>query len=275
MPMDVRLLGTVEVCADGIVPLLGGPKQRAVLADLALHAGQILPTAQLIDDLWGEQPPASAKSTLESYISRLRQVLSTSGPDGPVLVTRPAGYMLDGAPEHVDAWQFRDLAARGKAAAGRGDAVAAAEALALALALWRGPALADIRAVPFAVRAGQRLEDERLAAAEILVDMRLRLGHHRELVPELEMLTAGSPYRECFRAQLMLALYRSGRQADALAAFSRARDVLTGELGIEPGRELRELEQAILLQAPELEPAGDPMTRRDLQPSAGVPVPVA
>jgi peptide/nickel transport system substrate-binding protein len=273
MPMDVRLLGTVEVCADGIVPLLGGPKQRAVLADLALHAGQIVPTAQLIDDLWGEQPPASAKSTLESYISRLRQVLSTSGADGPVLVTRAAGYMLDGAPGHVDAWQFRDLAARGKAAAGRGDAAAAAEALASALALWRGPALADIRAVPFAVRAGQRLEDERLAAAEILVDMRLRLGHHRELVPELEVLTAGSPYRECFHAQLMLALYRSGRQADALAAFGRARDVLTGELGIEPGRELRELERAILLQAPELEPAGDPMTRRELQPGAGVPVP--
>ena len=270
MPVDVRLLGTVEVCADGIVPPLGGPKQRAVLADLALHAGQVVPTTQLIDDLWGEQPPASAKSTLESYISRLRQVLSTSGPDGPLLVTRPAGYMLDGAPEHVDAWQFRDLAARGEGAAGRGDAVAAVEALTLALALWRGPALADIRAVPFAVPAGQALEDERLAAAEILVDMRLRLGHHRQLVPELEALIAGSPYRERFHAQLMLALYQSGRQADALAAFGRARDLLTGELGIEPGRELRELERAILLQAPGLEPAGDGMTGRDRHPGGGV-----
>jgi YVTN family beta-propeller protein len=270
MPVDVRLLGTIEVCADGIVPPLGGPKQRAVLADLALHAGQVVPTTQLIDDLWGEQPPASAKSTLESYISRLRQVLSTSGPDGLVLVTRPAGYMLGGAHEHVDAWQFRELAARGKAAAGRDDGVAAAEALTSALALWRGPALADIRAVPFAIPAGRRLEDERLAAAELLADMRLRLGQHRELVPELEALIAGSPYRERFHAQLMLALYRSGRQADALAAFGRARDLLTGELGLEPGRELRELERAILLQAPDLEPDGDGMTQRDRHSGAGV-----
>ena len=155
--MEVRLLGAIEAAADGVVPPLGGPKQRAVLADLALHAAQVVPTVQLIDDLWGERPPASAKATLETYISRLRQVLNVWR--GPLLVTRPPGYMLDAAPD-VDV-AFRDLAARGEGAR-QGDADGGA-LVGSALALWRGPALADVRG-PFAVRAGQRLEDERLTA---------------------------------------------------------------------------------------------------------------
>jgi YVTN family beta-propeller protein len=245
----------------GIALRLGGPRQRAVLGDLALHAGQAVPTAQLIDDLWGLRPPASAKPTLESYVSRLRHVLDAPGAGGASLVTMPGGYMLDAVPGDVDVWQFRDLAGRSSGALERGDVTTAVTLVTSALALWRGAALADVRDAPFAVLAGQRLEDERLTAVEKLVEARLRLGYHRELVPELEALIAGSPYRECFHAQLMLALYRSGRQAEALAAFRRARELMVAEFGIEPGRELRELERAILLQAPELEPASGAVQR--------------
>jgi YVTN family beta-propeller protein len=268
--MEIRLLGAIEVCADGILLPIGGPRQRAVLADLALHAGQAVPTSQLIDDLWGERPPASAKSTLESYLSRLRHVLNASGAAGAQLVTRPGGYLLDAAPSCVDVGQFRDLAARGSAAAERGDVAAAVGFLSPALALWRGPALADVRDAPFAALAAQRLEDERLTTVENRVEARLALGQHRELQPELEALIAAFPYRERFHAQLMLALYRSGRQADALAAFSRVRETLTGELGVEPGRELRELQRAVLRQARELEPPGPGADGRAARPAIAV-----
>ena len=193
--MQFRLLGAIEFGWDGIPLPLGGPRQRAVLADLALHAGRPVPAVQLIDDLWGERPPGTAKSTLESYVSRLRRVLHASGLGDALVVTRPAGYMLDAAPECIDVWQFRDLAARGTAAAERADPAATVALLAPALELWRGPALADIRAAPFAVLAGQRLDQERLTAVETLVDARLRLGDHRALVPELETLIGESPYR--------------------------------------------------------------------------------
>src|ERR1700727_2954565 len=142
---------------------------------------------------------------------------------------------------------------------------------AAARAPWRGSALADVRDAPFAVLAAQRLEDERLTAAERLAGARLALGQHRELVPELETLIAASPYRERFHAQLMLALYRSGRQVEALAAFRRARGLLARELGIEPGRELYDLQQAILRHAPELELAGGGSAQRVLPSAAGVP----
>jgi YVTN family beta-propeller protein len=266
--MEIKLLGAIEAQADGIALPLGGPRQRAVLADLALNAGQLVPITRLIDDLWAERPPASAKHTLETYVSRLRHVLNASGVAGPSLVTRPGGYLLYAAPEYIDACQFRDLTARGSGALGHGDAAAAMTLFSAAVKLWRGPALADVQDAPFAVLAGQRLEEERLTASEKLVEARLALGQHRELVPELEALIAGSPYRECFHAQLMLALYRSGRQADALAAFGRARDLLAGELGIEPGRELRRLQRAVLLQAPELEPGGGGAPRLAPQPVA-------
>ena len=269
--MEIRLLGAIEACADGIPLPLGGPRQRAVLADLALHAGQAVPIVQLIDDLWGDRPPPSAKSTLESYVYRLRQVLNASDTAGGLLLTRPAGYMLDAAPEDIDALRFRDLAASGGAAAERGDAASAVRLVTSALALWGGPALADVRDAPFAVLAAQRLADERLTAFERLAGARLALGQHRELVPELETLIAASPYRECFHAQLMLALYRSGRQAEALAAFRRARGLLARELGIEPGRELCDLQQAILQHAPGLELAGGGAPQRAPRPAAGVP----
>jgi YVTN family beta-propeller protein len=266
--MDIRLLGAIEASEDGISFSLGGPRQRAVLADLALHAGHVVSTGQLAEDLWGGGPPATAKRTLESYIYRLRQELGASGADGTPLVTRPTGYLLDIAPDRVDIWQFRDLAARGRAAMEHGDAATAVTLLRAAIGLCRGPALADIQDAAFAPTAAHRLGEERLTAVESLVGARLALGQHRELVPELETLIEKSPYRERFYAQLMLALYRSGRQADALAAYARARTLLAGELGIEPGRELRELHRAVLLQGPELEPRKDGAAGRAGVPSA-------
>ena len=278
--MWFRLLGAVEVSADGTSLPLGGPRQRSVLADLALHVGRAVPTAQLIVDVWGERPPGSAVHTLESYISRLRHVLNASGAAGAVVVSKSAGYMLDAAQGHVNVWRFRELAARGGAAVEAGDAATAAALVGAAIDLWRGPALADIREAAFAAPAVQRLEEERLTALENLMEARLALGQHRELVAELEALIAGSPYREHFHAQLMLALYRSGRQADALAAFGRVRNTLSGELGIEPGRKLRELQHAVLLQAPELEPRAaaarlGPGQMADRQPSAPAGPPAA
>jgi YVTN family beta-propeller protein len=246
------MLGAIEVVEDGTSFPLGGPRQRSVLADLVMHAGQTVSTVQLIDDVWGENPPPSAIHTVETYVSRLRQILSTSSLAAP-LITRPKGYMLDMPPEYIDIWQFRDLAARGSAAVERDDATPALSLLTSALALWRGAALADIREAAFAPMAAERLDGERLTALEKLMEARLRLGHHRELVPELEALVADSPYREGFHALLMKALYGSGRQADALDAFQHARKHLVGELGIEPGPDLRAVQEAILRQAPELQ----------------------
>ncbi|MGA2805513.1 MAG: BTAD domain-containing putative transcriptional regulator [Acidimicrobiales bacterium] len=254
--MDIRLFGTTEVAVDGVPRALGGPRQRSVLSDLALHAGRVVQMSELIDDLWGDSPPDSASHTVETYVSRLRRVLHLEGQPS-VLVTGGSGYLLNVAPEHVDALHFGELAARGRAALERGDALAAEDLLSAALALWRGAALADVQDSVFAPAAARRLENDRVAALESLMDARLLLGQHRELVSELERAIALDPYRERFHAQLMLALYRSGRQADALAAYQSARIRLREDLGIDPGRELRELERAILVQAPELEaPSG-------------------
>jgi YVTN family beta-propeller protein len=252
--MKISLLGAVEASVDGTPIALGGPRQRAVLADLALGVGHVVTPAQLIDDVWGERPPPSAKPTLETYISRLRQILTSSGSSAVALVTRPGGYLFTAAaPDCIDAFQFRFLAARGDASLARGDVAEARRLVSSAVELWRGQALADIQDAPFAVLAGRRLEEERLAAIETLVESRLAIGQHRDLVPELQTLISGSPYRERFHAQLIVALYRSGRQADALAVFGRARKLLADDLGIEPGRLLRDLHQAVLLQSPELD----------------------
>jgi YVTN family beta-propeller protein len=208
--------------------------------------------SELIDDLWGGSPPGSAGHTVESYVSRLRRVLHVEGRPG-VLVTGGAGYQLNIAPEDVDALHFGELAAMGRAALDRGDAPAAAGLFSAALALWRGAALADVQDSAFAPIAARRLESDRLAVFESLADARLLLGQHREIVSELELAVALDPYRERFHAQLMVALYRSGRQAGALAAFQRARSRLVDDLGLEPGRELCDLERAVLRQAPELD----------------------
>jgi predicted ATPase/DNA-binding SARP family transcriptional activator len=242
-----RILGPLEV--EG-VSALGGPKQRALLARLLLEAGRVVPAERLVDDLWPDEPPDTARHALQVYISTLRKALGAEQIRG-----ESGGYALELGRDEVDAASFEQLAGEGARLLERGDVGSARDALDQALALWRGSALPDVGASLAAERA--RLDAARLAALEDRIEADLVLGHHDDLVPELEALVREEPLRERPRRQLMLALYRSGRQADALAAYRDARRALVDELGIEPSAELRELEGAILRQEPFLtvEPA--------------------
>jgi DNA-binding SARP family transcriptional activator/predicted ATPase len=245
--MDFRILGPLEVVdSDGAVLALGGGKQRALLADLLLSTGRTVATPRLIDDLWGEELPDSATKMVQIYVSRLRKAL----PPG-VLVTTASGYLLDAPPEQVDLFRFERLVGAGRSALAAGDPSGAAEALRTALALWRGPALAEFDE-PFAQTEARRLEELRLAALEERIEADLLLWRHADLVPEIDALVRREPLRERLREQLMLALYRSGRQADSLSAYQDARRQLSEELGIEPSTSLRELERRILNQDPGL-----------------------
>src|SRR5262249_917586 len=217
----------------GVLPP-GGPRRRALLADLALNAGTIVSTARLIEDLWGDDPPPAAGHTVEAYISRIRGILR-DGSAREVLLSKPPGYLLDVGRDRVDAFRFEELVEEGTGAAGRGDDSKASAVFRDALGLWRGDALADVCEMPFPRGAARRRADRGLVAVERRIECDLRLGRAQQLVAELEALAAAHPYHEPFHQQLMLALYRSGRQADALAAFRRARALLVGELGIEPG----------------------------------------
>jgi predicted ATPase/DNA-binding SARP family transcriptional activator len=246
--MEFRLLGPLELATDGSPPSVGSPKQRALLAFLLLHANEVVSSDRLIEALWGERPPATAAHAVQVYVSRLRKTLGAAATDPPQLATRAAGYVLELAPDRLDVAQFERFRSEGKEALERGDAEAAAEKLREALALWRGPALADFSYEPFAQEEIARLEELRLAALEDRIDADLQLARHADLVPELERLVAEHPLRERLRAQLMLALYRGGRQADALAAYREGRQLLRTELGLEPTPHLRELEAAILRQ---------------------------
>ena len=239
---EVRLLGPIEIARAGTPVSLGGPKPRALLAALALEAGRVVSVDSLVEALWPGEPPETAGHAVQVYVSQLRKAL------GPVLATRAPGYVLELAPEHVDVHRFTRLAQEGRAALVGGDPVTAEGAMREALGLWRGPALADFLYEPFAQNEIARLEELRTVVLEERIDADLALGRHAELVSELEALVQAQPLRERPRAQLMLALYRSGRQADALAAYRAAREILVDELGIDPGHELRELEAAILRQ---------------------------
>lgn len=243
--LKVRLLGPVEIQQGGRIISLGGLRQRALLADLAINVGRVVSVSQLIDDLWGDDPPASAPHAIEASVSRLRSALRAHGAHGSV-VTRPPGYSLQIDPQDVDAREFERLAAEGRAYLDRDDASQAADLLRRALALWRGPALADLNGAPLASVAAQRLEAARLLALEDCIEAHLKLGRHRELLGELEALVSTYPFHERFHEQLVLSLYRSGRQGDALAAYRHARDTLGNELGIEPRPELQRLQVAIL-----------------------------
>jgi DNA-binding SARP family transcriptional activator len=237
---DFRILGPLEVVDETGPLLLGGQKQRCVLALLLLEAPRPVSTDRLVDVLWGERPPRTAATSLQNFISQLRKAL---GPD--VLVTKPPGYALAVGPEDLDLERFRRLVADARAA---DDPRGRAERLREALALWRGPALADVEFESFAQSEIGRLEEERLAALEERIDADLEAGRHSELVGELELLVERHPVRERLRAHLMLALYRSGRQAEALNVYQDARRTLVDQLGIEPGRDLQELHRAILRQ---------------------------
>jgi len=246
---EFRLLGPFEVSERGRELDVGSGKQRALLALLLLRAGKVVSTDGLIDALWGERPPPSAPNSIHIYVSRLRKALGNGR-----LETRGHGYLLRLGAAELDLARFEDLLVEGRDLLAGGDATRAAEALRAALALWRGTPLSDFASEPFAQGEIARLEELHLSALEERIEADLALGRHAELVPELEALVREHPLRERLRAQLMLALYRSGRQADALAAYREGRRRLAEEHGLEPGRALQELERAILRQDAELDP---------------------
>jgi DNA-binding SARP family transcriptional activator len=252
--LDFRVLGPLQVAANGTSLPLGGAKQRAVLALLLLHAGEVVSADRLVDALWGEAPPSSAANMLQGYVSQLRKALEPGRGRGEhvLLVSQPPGYALRVAPEQVDASRFLRLADEARRLLEQGNAAASADRFRAALALWRGDALADLEYEPFARPHVERLEELRLRAVEDLNDAELARGAHRALVPELRRLVTDHPLRERLRGQLMLALYRAGRQAEALEAYRDARRDLRDGLAIEPGPALRELERAILHQDPAL-----------------------
>jgi peptide/nickel transport system substrate-binding protein len=247
--LEFRVLGPFEVSEGGRPLDVGSGKQRALLALLLLRAGQVVSTDGLIDALWGERPPPSAPNSVHIYVSRLRRALGNGR-----LETRGHGYLLRLGPQELDLGRFERLLVEGRELLAGGDATRAAETLRAALSLWRGPPLSDFASEPFAQIEIARLEELHQAALEERIEADLALGRHAELVPELEALVREHPLRERLRAQLMLALYRSGRQADALAAYRQARRTLGEELGLEPGRALQELERAILRQDADLDP---------------------
>jgi YVTN family beta-propeller protein len=247
--MEFRILGPVEVWKDGRPVSFGRGKQRAVLALLVLDANRIVSSDRLIDQLWNGQPPATAATALQGHISGLRKAL---GPD--VIATRRPGYVLEIEPEQVDLGRFERLRDEARSALEHGDPDASSEKLRGALELWHGEAFADISSEPSIQAEAARLEDLRVATLEDRLDADLAAGRSAELVDELQRLVSIHPLRERLWGQLMLSLYRSGRQASALDAYRRARRTLISELGLEPGPALRDLERRVLIHDPSLEP---------------------
>lgn len=241
--MRFSVLGSIEVTGDTEPLELGGVKQRAILGYLLLHANKVVPTSGLLGAMWDRTPPPTARKMIQNAVSGLRRVLAGRPGD---LRTHPPGYQLSVDTSDVDLYRFRALAHDGRRAIADGEPEHGAELLRAGLALWRGPALADL------VEAGYRwsevaaVEDERLSTLEDRLDAELVCGRHREITPELEVLTATEPLRERLCQQFMLALYRSGRQADALRIYRRTREALIDSVGLEPGRELQELQRRIL-----------------------------
>jgi DNA-binding SARP family transcriptional activator len=265
--MEFRILGPLEVCGEGGRKLNLTGKQRALLAILLLHANEAVSTDRLIDELWAAEPPETAGKALQVYVSRLRRVLDADG----LLVTRPPGYALDLGPHELDLHQFERLRTEARQATADGDQRAAAEKLREALSLWRGPPLADLAFEPFAVVETARLEELRLTTTEERIEADLALGRHADVIGELEALVTEHPLRERPRAQLMLALYRARRQAEALAAYQAARRALVEELGLEPSPELQELERRILRQDPSLDVEAPPPPDRSLSSETVAP----
>ena len=248
MEPEFRILGPLDVTRDARLVALGGRRERAILAILLLHRGEVVSVERLIDGVWGDARPASAKHMVHEYVSRLRQALG----DVPV-ATRPPGYLLAWDDPTFDARLFAQLTVAAREAASAGDHDTAVHTYDQALALWRGDALADVGLEGHAQIAASRLDQERSLADEERVDSALALGRHLQLIPELEHRVEQAPLRERPRAQLMLALYRAGRQTEALERYREGRTLLVEHAGVEPGRELRQLERAILTQDPALD----------------------
>jgi DNA-binding SARP family transcriptional activator/pimeloyl-ACP methyl ester carboxylesterase len=250
--VEFAVLGPLEVTSGGRSLPVGGARTRAVLAFLLMNANAVVSADRLAEELWPGLEPGRAAANLQVRLSELRRALRSAG-EGDRLATQAPGYVLRVAPDELDVLRFGQLAAGGREALAAGDATAAVRLLDQALALWRGPALADLGDLQFAAGEQARLEEERLAVLESRVDAQLMCGLHREPIAELETLTTRYPLRERFWSQRLLALYRAGRQADALRAYRELRSTLIGQLGIEPGPELRDLEARILRQDPALE----------------------
>jgi DNA-binding SARP family transcriptional activator/ABC-type glycerol-3-phosphate transport system substrate-binding protein len=256
--MEIRVLGPLGATDAGRQIALGGRRQRSVLAGLVVHAGETVPIQRLIEAVWGEDAPPSARKSLQTYVSRLRRSLG----DG-LIASVGAGYVLRVGAEHLDALRFEQLAAQGRRLLGT-DPAAALDALTEGLGLWRGAPLSDIDPIGDVLPYVERLQEERLVAVEDRIEAALTLGQHRQLVGELRTLVEANPLRERLCQQLMLALYRSGRQPEALEVFHLWRRTLADELGLEPSATLRELETRILRQDPTLDllPTGDgPVSR--------------
>jgi YVTN family beta-propeller protein len=258
--MDFRILGHLEVSNEGDPVRLGGSKQRALLAMLLLHANEPVSIDTLVDALWSDDPHHSAAKNIQVQISRLRRALEgEQRPEGPngtatsVVQTRPHSYLIRMEPEQLDLHHFERLVEEGAEALAAGAPLGAEAKLLEALELWRGPPLADFSFDSFAQAPIAQIEELHLAAIELLIAAQLELGRHADVIGRLGTLVAEHPFRERLWQQLMLALYRAGRQADALAAYQEARHALVDELGIEPGADLRQLEARILTQDPSLD----------------------
>jgi peptide/nickel transport system substrate-binding protein len=255
--MEFGVLGPVEVRLGGEPLPVGGPKPRALLAMLLLDANGVVSRGQLVEGLWGERPPANAEHSLDDYVSRLRKVLGADR-----IERRPPGYLLHVEPDELDLARFERLDAEGRVRLGAGDLAGASAAFDGALALWRGTAFADLLDEPFAAAESRRLEERRMLCCEERIDALLAQGGGPKLVSELERLVAEHPFRERLLGQLMIALYRSGRQADALATYRTGRSLLAAELGLEPSLPLRRLERQILEHDPVLGGTWVARTRR-------------
>jgi predicted ATPase/DNA-binding SARP family transcriptional activator len=252
--VEFRILGPLEVTDGDQQVQVSGARERMLLAVLLIHAGEVVSADRLIDELWGSDLPAHPANALQVVVSRVRRALAGSGgPGGPGerLVTRKPGYVLNVDPGEVDAGRFGRLVEEARQAA-PADQARRSSLLGEALGLWRGPVLAEFALENFAREEVARLEEARIRAVEMKMEAELALGRHAELAGELKALVAGNPLRERLRGQLMLALYRSGRQGEALRVFQEGRRVLADELGVDPGPELQELHQQILLQADSL-----------------------
>ena len=266
--MEFRVLGPLEVTSGGRLLPVGGARTRAVLAFLLMNANAVVPADRLAEELWPGLAPGRAAANLQVRLSELRKALRSVG-EGDRLATQAPGYVLRVTADELDALRFRHLAASGREALAAGDAATAVRLLDESLGLWRGPALADLGNLQFTTAEQARLEEERLGVLESRVDAQLTCGLHGEAIAELGTLTTRYPLRERFWSQRLLALYRTGRQADALRAYRELRSTLIDQLGIEPGPELRELEAQILRQDSALEyrpaqqtgPCAQPETR--------------
>jgi DNA-binding SARP family transcriptional activator len=245
--VEFRVLGPLEAIGEAGPVELGGPRQRALLALLLLHANEVVPADRLIDELWPNEPPQTGRAALRVRVSQLRKALGADA-----IVTRPPGYVLAVGPDQLDLFRFERLAEEVRRALEASEAERARGLALDALALWRGPPLADVADLDFGRIEAGRLEELRLAVLERRIEADLALGRHDGVVGELETLAAQHPLREHLAEQLMLALYRSGRQAEALGVYQRARRALVDELGIEPSESLKQLEAAILRHEPSL-----------------------